>query len=471
MKKIKKYISIMLSVGMLLALFIVPVNASTQSRYYTDVYTSDSYYEAAMYLNEHNIMLGYTTTSFAPSGNITRGEVVTILWRMLNRPVPDGTVSMFSDCSSDDFYYNAVRWACSTNVAIASGYGDNTFQPSRIVTNQELLSFMYRFACYCGYASKTDEAKANYKAVFEASSLVYKSTFADYGLAPAGWACQDGFISNNNVQGTSNATRGETAEYIYHFYKQYQRKYGLAVVNTTDMSYVSVCDDAMKTLFSHYNATTLNYENLTKASFITAMSNAFQNAKGLDICYLYCASHGGTSGLALFSGSTRILTPTFLREQIDLYKGTFVVFVSGCHTGTYISSEDGSGESVYVEDEFDTEAFVKELTDTDSLFVAESDLRDGSRIKILCSSRKDELSYSTDRLATNYWCLGSGYDFHNAVFTTLYADDNSDNRVSLEELYIYSHDEILDDLSQIGIEQNVVRYPYEDSFVIFESSY
>lgn len=228
-----------------------------------------------------------------------------------------------------------------------------------------------------------------------------------------------------------------------------------------------MCDDAMDTLFSHYGAVSNNYENLTKNNFSTAMNNAFQNAKGLDLCYLYCASHGGEDGLALFSGYPNNMTLAFLREQIDLYKGTFIVFISGCHSGTYVSSEDGSDELIYVEEQFDSESFVEILTGSDGVYVVESDLRDGSRIKVLCSSRKEEVSYSTDKLATNYWCLGSGYDFHNNRSTSLYADSNTDARVSLEELYSYSYGRIQNIIS----EQHVVRYPYEDPVIIFESTF
>ena len=79
------------------------------------------------------------------------------------------------------------------------------------------------------------------------------------------------------------------------------------------------------------------------------------------------------------------------------------------------------------------------------------------------------LSYSTNRYATRYWCLGSGYDYiaNPAVFTTLYADTNLDSRISLNELYQYSHDKIL----ASNLNQHVVCCPELDNFIIFESGY
>lgn len=98
-----------------------------------------------------------------------------------------------------------------------------------------------------------------------------------------------------------------------------------------------------------------------------------------------------------------------------------------------------------------------------------SDCQKGTYYKVLCSSEKDESSYSTNKYATRYWCLGSGYDYmtNPAVFTTLYADTNSDSRVSLNELYKYSHDKIL----ASNLDQHVVCCPELDNFIIFESGY
>lgn len=108
------------------------------------------------------------------------------------------------------------------------------------------------------------------------------------------------------------------------------------------------------------------------------------------------------------------------------------------------------------------------VSNTDD-YVVESDMRNGERIKVLCSSTKAEVSYSTNLFATNYWCLGSGYNKNTNTFGDLKADENNDFRVSLYELYSYSHDEINDNL--INHTQTVVVYPENDNYIIFESDY
>lgn len=493
----KRFVSAFLAILMLATAFPVVASATTaeavQSRYYYDVYATDSYYDAVNYLHEHGVMEGTIAATdtqkgkFAPASPLTRGQVVTILWRMLNRPNPNGTATRFSDCESGTYYYNAVLWASSSNVKLVSGYEDNTFRPDRAVTQQEMLTFLYRFACHCAYASNATAAQNAFIHAFDSSPLTNKESFKKYSKAAVGWAYQNDFITSNEITGTSSCNRGNTAEYIYQFYKKYQKKYGLAVVNTVNMEYVGKCGTAMQTLFKHFGASgALSQKNITQAEFSSAMQSAFSNAKGLDICYLYCASHGGVSGLALFAGTPSTLTPQYLRTQIDKYNGTFVVFVSGCHSGTFVS-KDFDGNIVTTVDvsatvaqsqanNESTDTGTSEFFDADN-FIADlvkeeyapesSDLRNGQRIKVLCSSRKDELSYSTDKFATYYWCLGSGYDYRNQSYVPMKADQNTDGRVSLHELYKYSYNEVQNSLPA----QHIVCYPSADDFVIFESGY
>lgn len=238
------------------------------------------------------------------------------------------------------------------------------------------------------------------------------------------------------------------------------------------MSYAAKCSTAMQTLFQHYGASgALSQIDITKEQFESAMRSAFSQAKALDICYLYCASHGDASGLCLFSGTSVVMTPEYLREQIDSYDGTFVVFVSGCHSGTYISENSiaNDGPDSESADFFDADSFVNILT-REEYAVEGYGLKSSQRIKVLCSSRKEEVSYSTDLFATYYWCLGSGYDYPNNTFVSIASDSNLDGRVSLEELYEYSHDRVLETLSG-GRVQNIVCCPDSDNYIIFESSY
>ena len=459
-------VAILISQMMLSALAIQP-----EHKYYSDVNSSDYYYDATNYLYDHNVLLGYSLPNgtnlgiFQPNTSISRGQLAVVLWRMLNKPQPSGNLTSFQDVNQGVYYYDAVTWASSSNVGIINGYGDGTFRPDNSVTQQTACIFLYKFACHCEYSNDSDYAQQQYISVLNSSTLVNKYDFSSQSKSAAGWAYSHGLLDDNVVP-TAAVSRGNIAEYIYEFYIEFQNKYGLSVVNTTNMSYVLPCGIGMKNLFSHYGANdAISCNNITSAQFHNEMANAFGGAKGLDICYLYIASHGSTSGLTLFTNGT--LYPATLRSEIDRFNGTFVVFVSGCHSGTYISEDE---EQLEIDTTFDADAFVNGIyNETLENDYYSEDLRDSNRIKVLCSSKQEEQSYSTDRLATNYWCMGSGYDFRNNQFVSLYADSNSDGRISLEELYVYSQYQI-----QVNLTQNiqtVVRSPHEDGFIIFEIGY
>lgn len=457
----KKVISIFLVIILLLSMLPMTVSAAsgTPSRYYSDVYSSDSYYAATTYLYEHTIMVsvsggnGVTKGQFAPAASLSRAQIVTILWRMVGSPNIGSTTQTFTDCNASSYYYKAVLWAAENG--ITAGTSTTTFSPNRAVTQQETLTFLYRFMCFCGY----EVDSSYYGTIFNSSPLQNKASFGNYAKRAIGWAYSRGIFTNTSLSGTSTCARGTTAEYIYTIYKKYQRKYGLTVVNTTNMTYAEDAGTAMQALFKRYNASnTQSKKDITKAQFDTAMSSAFSSAKPLDICYLYCACHGGTSGLALFSDSTsHTLTPSYLRSQIDRFSGTFVVFVSGCRSGTYVT-KGATGESE--DDVFDPDAFLSILTEE----VEGGELGDDRRIKVLCSSQKDEDSYKTINNATKYWCLGCGFDLEANSFGSLVADTNIDSRISLNELYAYSREKVLANHPN----QHIVCSPSNDNYIIFE---
>ncbi len=478
----KKVISYILIITILISFPCVLATPSfaAQSRYYSDVYTNDSYYNATNYLYEHAIMLGDSATTFSPNKQLTRGQMVVILWRMLSQPTPKGTIHSFIDCPSNQYYYSAVLWASSSGVAIVNGYEDNSFRPNQAITQQEAFIILYRFACHCGYDSGSSATQNMYINALNSSSLTYKNSFASWGKAGAGWAVTNGFIINNNVKPNGICPRKDIAQYVYKMYQKYQKKYGLVVAKEMmyegdPIDYSIKCGKAMQTLFMHYGANSTAFcHGITKDEFSRKMRTAFYNAKALDVCYLYCVGHGNKTGIDLFTSIGSVyLTPAYLRSEIDLYDGTFVVLLSACNSGTFISKGAIFQNQNDEENGFDANAFVAKLTGTDPTDVTKSnsDLQQSYRIKVICSSRKNELSYESWDYITKYWCLGAGYDCKNERFTTKRADTNYDGRVTHDELYNYSYKMILNDTEDFSVIQHVVCFPNSDSFVYFEEGY
>jgi hypothetical protein len=67
-----------------------------------------------------------------------------MLYRQAGSPKVNGRVSdMFSDCSDDMWYSNAVVWAIERG--IATDVTESAFEPETVVTRQEMAGFLYRY--------------------------------------------------------------------------------------------------------------------------------------------------------------------------------------------------------------------------------------------------------------------------------------------------------------------------------------
>lgn len=114
---------------------------------YTDV-PGGAWYEAAVNeVTEKGYMTGVSEGQFAPTANVTRATVVTVLWRMEGSPAPTATVS-FGDVSPGAWYAQPVAWAKENGIANGDSRGD--FKPDQSVTRQELAAFLTRFDQYRG---------------------------------------------------------------------------------------------------------------------------------------------------------------------------------------------------------------------------------------------------------------------------------------------------------------------------------
>ena len=110
---------------------------------YTDVADTAWYAEAVNYVSDKELMKG-VGTGFDPNGTMTRGMLVTVLYRMAGSPAVTGKVSeKFTDCTDGSWYADAVLWA-STN-KIVDGYEDGTYKPTKAVNRQEMAKILYGY--------------------------------------------------------------------------------------------------------------------------------------------------------------------------------------------------------------------------------------------------------------------------------------------------------------------------------------
>ena len=94
---------------------------------YTDVPGGAWYESAVNEVTEKGYKPGGSESQFAPTANVTRATVVTVLWRMEGSPAPTATVS-FGDVSPGAWYAQPVAWAKENGIA----NGDSRGTSSRI---------------------------------------------------------------------------------------------------------------------------------------------------------------------------------------------------------------------------------------------------------------------------------------------------------------------------------------------------
>ena len=110
---------------------------------YTDVLDGNWAVEAVNYVTDKNFMKGLSETNFGPNGALTRGMLVTVLYRMAGSPEVTGKVSeKFTDCTDGSWYADAVLWASANK--IVDGYEDGTFRPNNNITRAETFAMINR---------------------------------------------------------------------------------------------------------------------------------------------------------------------------------------------------------------------------------------------------------------------------------------------------------------------------------------
>ncbi len=110
---------------------------------FTDVKATEWYADGLAWCVGKGLLNGKSETKMAPFDNITRGEIVTMLWRVEGKPVVNFAMP-YNDVEGSEYYGEAVRWAAAEKVA--GGYGDGTFKPDKTITREELAQTVYNYA-------------------------------------------------------------------------------------------------------------------------------------------------------------------------------------------------------------------------------------------------------------------------------------------------------------------------------------
>lgn len=176
---------------------------------FTDVSTSDWFYDDVAFVYENGLFSGTDSRSFSPNASMTRAMLVTVLYRLEGEPTVTGR-SSFTDVRSGAYYEKAVIWAAANG--IVTGTDSTSFSPDAKVTREQLAAILYRYAQY----RKLDtDASAKLNSFTDADSV---SAYASEAL---GWAVSESLINgaSGKLMPKGDATRAQVAAILHRFVK------------------------------------------------------------------------------------------------------------------------------------------------------------------------------------------------------------------------------------------------------------
>ena len=180
------------------------------SKEFDDLDINMWYHTDTDYVLLNGLMNGVEEKTFAPSENLTRAMLVTVLYRNENNGAePDGMP--FMDVKKGSYYEKAVLWAQQNG--IVNGISQTEFAPDMSITREQIAAILYRYAQFKGIdVSGADSANIQSYSDF--------NTISEYAVKPLSWAADTGLIkgrSDTTLNPKDNATRAEIAAVLHRF--------------------------------------------------------------------------------------------------------------------------------------------------------------------------------------------------------------------------------------------------------------
>lgn len=179
-------------------------NQGSKDISFTDVSSSDYFFDAVVWAAKENITSGTSDTTFGSNESCTRAQTVTFLWRAAGSPEPTISENPFTDVNEGDYFYKAVLWAYENGITL--GTDDDKFSPNDTVTRGQTVTFLYRLA-----GEKTD-GENPFADVSE----------GDYYYDSVLWAYQNeitGGTTGTTFSPDDNCLRAQIVTFLYRCYK------------------------------------------------------------------------------------------------------------------------------------------------------------------------------------------------------------------------------------------------------------
>ena len=176
------------------------------SEAFSDLNTDQWYHEYTDYVIRHGLMDGMGDGKFAPDGKLTRGMLVTTLYRLAGEPeVTEPTT--FQDVSEGRYFSDAIAWA--EDVGIAKGITEKLFAPDHAITREQAVTFLYRYVTE--YLKQAPAGDGDLTGFTDAASI---SLYAREAMS---WATATGLLEGygDGAIGPKNpVTRAQMAKFL-----------------------------------------------------------------------------------------------------------------------------------------------------------------------------------------------------------------------------------------------------------------
>lgn len=176
---------------------------------FLDVAPSDWYCQSVQTVYEAGLMTGVDQTHFAPHQTTSRAMVATILWRMADCPIPNGSAS-FGDVAQDQWHSQAIAWAAQAGVV--QGYDAHTFGPDDPITREQLAAMLARYAKLTGMDAAAGEAAL--------SSFADGSAVSPWAMEGVAWCVKSDILQGRGsgvLDPAAQITRAEAAAMLGRF--------------------------------------------------------------------------------------------------------------------------------------------------------------------------------------------------------------------------------------------------------------
>lgn len=183
---------------------------------FEDVNPDAWFYSDVQFAVNKGLFKGESEWSFAPDLPMSRGMLVTALGRLAQVKTTDFKSTPFTDVKPDSYYAPYAAWAFENEIVTGRGLSASApfFAPESPVSRAELVTILWRYACYTGADGSAGEAVL--------SGFTDSETVPDYAYGAVCWAVENGIMkgfTETLLSPDSEATRAQVAAMLHRYLK------------------------------------------------------------------------------------------------------------------------------------------------------------------------------------------------------------------------------------------------------------